>query len=359
MQASSRPVILVGEGCRYADLAPLLACGIPILSSWQAADLIDNSHPNYFGRPGIYGQRCANKILYDADTVISIGCRLSPWMIGHQGLRPEQQLVMCDVDTAELHRFPKAEHYCEDASTFIAEDFKPIGDCIPWVARCEQWRNTYEWQEHAAATPAGFIDAYAFVEHLSGFFRPDEVIVTDMGTALCAAFQTMKLKPPQRLMTSGGLGEMGVALPAAIGASFARNKGSVICLHCDGGMMMNLQELQTIRHHNLPIKIIVFSNDGYVMLKHTQKTQNMAYSGVNDSTGVSCPDFAKVSYAFGITSFKAKTWGDIESLLPIFLHGEGSSLLEIETDPEQPLSPKLGYEIVDGKQQYRRFDELT
>ncbi len=357
MLNSERPVILVGEGCRDADLAPLLACGIPILSSWQAADLIDNDHPNYFGRPGIYGQRCANKILSAAGAVISIGCRLSPWMVGHTGLSAEQRLVMCDVDTAELHRFPLAKHFNEDASQFIARITNE--DCEDWHAQCAQWREQWPWQEHEKTTPAGFIDAYAFVENLSAWFRPDEVIVTDMGTALCAAFQTLKLKPPQRLLTSGGLGEMGVALPAAIGASFARNKARVICLHCDGGMMMNLQELQTIVHHNLPIKIIVFANDGYVMLKHTQKVNKMQYSGVNKQSGLSCPDFTEIALGFGIASGTLRSWAQLEQELQIFFMGDAPYLLQVEIDPEQPFTPKVGYEMVDGKQQYQTLDQMA
>ena len=122
-----------------------------------------------------------------------------------------------------------------------------------------------------------------------------------MGTALLSGHQVIRIRNKQRLMTSTGLGEMGYGLPAAIGASFARNKGEVICLNCDGGMMMNLQELQTITHHQLPIKIFIFNNDGYLMIKHTQKNLFQGlYTATDRDSGVSCPDFSKISTAFQI-----------------------------------------------------------
>ena len=139
------------------------------------------------------------------------------------------------------------------------------------------------------------------MEEINRRLPVDAHIVTDMGTAMICAHQTLHLRPPQRIMTSGGLGEMGVALPAAIGASIARGGKEVLCLHCDGGMMMNLQELETIAHRQLPIKIIVFSNDGYLMIKRTQRVLGLKRAAVDKATGVSCPNFRIVAQAFGIS----------------------------------------------------------
>ena len=120
-----------------------------------------------------------------------------------------------------------------------------------------------------------------------------------MGTALLSGHQAIRLNKDQRIMTSTGLGEMGYGLPAAIGASFAKEGGEVISLNCDGGMMMNLQELQTIVHHQLPIKIFIFNNDGYLMIKHTQKNLFKGeYVGTDRESGVSCPDFSRIADAF-------------------------------------------------------------
>ena len=125
------------------------------------------------------------------------------------------------------------------------------------------------------------------MDRLNAHLKPDQIIVTDMGTALLSGHQILRIKSGQRLMTSLGLGEMGYGLPAAIGVSFARNRGEVLCLNCDGGMMMNLQELQTIAHHQLPVKIIIFNYDGYLMIKHTQKAVlGGRYSGTDKKSGV-------------------------------------------------------------------------
>ena len=143
---------------------------------------------------------------------------------------------------------------------------------------------------------------------------------------------------------------MGFGLPGAIGASFGRiyegKPGEVLCLNCDGGMMMNLQELQTIVHHNLPIKIFVFNNDGYLMIKHTQKALFKGhYSGTDQKSGVSCPDFSKVAAAFGLQSFQIRTWDDFERVIPQVQAYDGPLICEVFMHPEQLFVPKLSLAV--------------
>ena len=157
-------------------------------------------------------------------------------------------------------------------------------------------------------------------------------------------------------MTSGGLGEMGCGLPAAIGASFAANKKRVICLNSDGGMMMNLQELQTIVHHQLPVKIIVFCNDGYGMIKSTMKNMNYDYAGVDAKSGVSCPDYVKLARAFGIGACRVER-GALWSM-KTFVDSPEASLIEVMIDPEQPFI-KLQPIIENGVIRSPSFEELT
>ena len=177
---------------------------------------------------------------------------------------------------------------------------------------------------------------------LSKKLRDKDVLVTDMGTGLLSGHQSLELKKGNRLMTSTGLGEMGFGLPGAIGASFAKNDREVICLNCDGGMMMNLQELQTIDHHRLPIKIFIFNNDGYLMIKHTQKGLfDGRYSGTNKKSGVSCPDFSKVSKAFNIDYFDIKTWEDFDLKIDKILNANGPIICDVFMSPEQFFHPKL------------------
>jgi acetolactate synthase-1/2/3 large subunit len=353
---AQRPVILLGNGARNADAARLLTLGVPVLSSWQAADLVDNFAPMYFGRPGIYGQRCANKILYEADYVLAIGNRCSIWNVGYEGFRADQRLVMVDVDIDEMRKFGNAVPILWDAGDFIDEIDAPEVS-LAWLSNCHNWRVAYPWVE-SWMDNLNYISPYRFMQKLQPLLREDECIVADVGTANVCASQVLRLKPPQRLMSSGGLGEMGCALPAAIGASFARGNGEVLCLQCDGSMMMNLQELQTIVHHKLPVKIIVFSNDGYAMIRRSQNVLGYMESGIGAANGVSMPSFRKLAHAWGMPACDVRTWSDFEKAIPSLFAAKGPALVEVFTDPNQTFL-KLNPIMVDGKATSPEFWNLS
>jgi acetolactate synthase-1/2/3 large subunit len=180
------------------------------------------------------------------------------------------------------------------------------------------------------------------MERLNTHFKPNQIVVTDMGTALLSGHQVLRFKDGQRLMTSTGLGEMGYGLPAAIGVSFANDRAEVMCLNCDGGMMLNLQELQTVVHHQLPIKLFVFNNDGYLMIKHTQNALfKNSYVGTDKKSGVSCPDFSKIAAAFGMPAFQIRHWDECDSTLAAVQAATGPVICEVFMHPEQLFSPKL------------------
>ena len=359
MQWSERPVILLGNGARGADMQRIRESGVPFLTSWNAKDMIDNYHPMYFGSPGQYGQRVANRIFYEAGMILAIGNRMAIWNVGYEGPRNDQRLEMVDLDGHEVAKFPNAIWIRQDAGDFISE-LNPYLDGKEWQEKCKEWRAALPLVESPAHDDAdGYINSYRFMERLQHHLRPNEVIVTDMGTAHICAHQVLRLKPPQRIISSGGLGEMGCGLPMAVGASFARNKGEVLCLVGDGGAMMNLQELQTIVHHNLPIKIIVFANDGYLMIKHTQKMAGNPLNGVDRATGVSCPDFTKVAAAMGIYAQSVKTWADFEYHIPELFRHTGPALIEYRMAPDQTLVPKLNPIFVDGKPISPRFCDMS
>lgn len=299
-------VILVGTGAKEPER--FLEYGIPVVTTWQAADLIDNTHPNYFGRPGIWGARLPNMVLGKAEVIQQEGGRLCGWTLGW------------DFDRRRLGEARRDE---------------------AWLEQCQRWRKAYPAVEPGLHDdPEGGIHPWRFTDALQKYFAQDEIIVTDMGTALVAAHQVLQLKPPQRLMTSGGLGEMGVGIPAAIGASFARSKGRVICLHCDGGMMQNLQELQTIAHHRLPIKVIVYDNQAYGMIKQTQEIAGYRYSGSDLEGGMSIPDLVSVARGFGLLGAEVRTWDDFNRLVPKILDRTEPAVI-VYRFPYVPLWPKV------------------
>ena len=336
----SKPIFWFGHGVRLAGathlLEPLLEnYPLPALFSWAGADLLDSSHSSYIGRAGTYGQRAANFALEQADNVIAIGTRLSPPMIGYNPteLFRGKKVTVVDIDMLESTKFGGlANSITCDAGDYIRNFSSSLDVSVGWLAYCRALVKRYPWLEESQGT------SYRFLRTLEKFLRPDEVIVTDTGTALIGAHQVLRLKPPQRLITTTGLGEMGFGLPGAIGAHYATGK-RVICLNTDGGIMMNLQELQTAS--TLPIKIVVFNNDGYLMIKHTQ---NAMFAGrktaVDATSGVSIPSFAALARAFGY-GYSIAYPDQQYSYWPRLLMGDGPCIIEVKMDPEQPLVPKL------------------
>lgn len=364
LRQAKRPVLWLGHGIRLANatelLEPLLQqVAVPALVSWAGIDMIASDHPLVYGRAGVYGQRSANFVLQNADCVLTIGTRLAVPQVGYDisELARGAQIFVVDIDPTELEKYPErfSMRVRADAGDFLRELLAqtreaPIHAPGEWVKECDELRAHYPWVGPEHRDEGGFINSYPFMARLEKHFKPDQIVVTDMGTALLSGHQVLSLKDGQRLMTSTGLGEMGFGLPAAIGASFARQEngkgGEVLCLNCDGGMMLNLQELQTIVHHELPIKIIVFSNDGYLMIKHTQTALFKGrHSGTDAKSGVSCPNFRALGRAFGMRDFEIRTWDDFERVMPEFQAHDGPAICEVFMHPEQPFVPKLSLAV--------------
>lgn len=361
LSQSKRPVLWLGHGVRLSGAEKMVKSfveyiGIPTLVSWAAIDMIDSDHPLVYGRAGVYGQRAANFVLQNCDLLLCIGTRLAIPQVGYDisEFARNAKIVVIDIDAQELLKYKERYNvaFCTDAKLFMTKLQDSLvhlkkDDYSTWIAQCNKYREKYPFvnaEDHPDTD--GYINSYPFLYKLSERLNDNDIVVTDMGTALLSGHQAMKFKKGQRLMTSTGLGEMGYGLPAAMGASFATNKGSVICLNCDGGMMLNLQELQTIVHHKLPIKIFIFNNEGYLMIKHTQKSLFKGrYSGTDPDSGVSCPDYGKIATAFGIRSFVIRTWGDFDTVIPQVLSYEGTVICEVFMHPEQFFVPKLSLAV--------------
>lgn len=370
LKTFKRPLLWLGHGIRLAggvDLIPqfLDRFRVPAVLSWSGADMVDSDHPLVFGRPGVYGQRAANRIVEEADGILAIGTRLSLLQIGYDIVKIKAKLAVCDIDEVECGKWKPEVQYLMDAKGFLANNQEGFAASAEWIDQCSRWRDEYPWVESPTHDDQGGYNSYRFMQTLNKYLKPDQVIVTDVAGPNICAHQVLKLKPPQRLITSQGLGEMGVGLPFAIGASFARNKGEILCLHSDGGMMMNLQELQTIAHHQLPIKLVIFDNDGYGMIRHTQ---NVLFDGrrtaVDVDSGVSCANFGAVIPSFGYrmatdppvipTRLLAKQRGitpplaaslnlpiDADDAIQWLMKKEGPACLIVKMNPEQKYEPRL------------------
>lgn len=353
---AERPLLWLGHGIRLAgaerQIVPLLELlGVPALVSWAGVDMVDSAHPLVFGRAGVYGQRAANFILQNCDYLLTIGTRLAIPQIGYEltELARGARIDVVDIDSTEAfkHKARVQEMIICDAAVFMRALTERLTQCViprkaDWLARCDAYQNQFPWVGPEHDDREGFMNSYRFMERLNGFFKKDQVVVTDMGTALLCGHQVLQIRDGQRLMTSTGLGEMGYGLPAAIGVSIALDRGEVMCLNCDGGMMLNLQELQTVAHHKLPIKLIIFNNDGYLMIKHTQNALfKTGYVGTDRASGISCPDFAKIALAFDIPAFQIRNWEECDDTLTKVQAATGPVICEVFMHPEQLFSPKL------------------
>ena len=361
LSRSERPVILLGHGLRLAGAAekiPDLVKRFPaaFLTSWAGADLLSSTHPKNFGHAGVYGQRCANFVLQNCDFFLSIGSRLAIPQVGYDmdEFARAAKKVMVDIDPTELGKHETHFDMCirADAHDFVEallteSENTHFPDTSRWLARCQKWKKSYPLLDPSIhENETGFINSYHFVDKLSSSLAPDDVIVTDMGTALTCTHQAIRLQEGQRLVTSTGLGEMGFGLPGAVGAAFARPGQRIIFLVGDGSFMMNLQELQTAVHHKLPIKIFLYDNDAYLTIKHTQAAIFKGrLAGSDSKTGVSCPDFQKISEAFGIRAIGVSDINALDAAISETLEGDDTAMCVIRMHPIQLLAPKVSFSI--------------
>src|ERR1700675_209984 len=184
-----RPVVLIGNGCRGVDWRKIVAPNAPILTSWQAIDIVPSDHPLNFGRPGVYGQRCANRILFEAGEVLSIGCRMSVWTVGYDFKHPH----IFQVEIDERERKDGAEFIHSTAAEFFEDRgphyFRLIQSETEWISKCEGWRNEFPWIESAHSDRDGYINSYRFMQAINKELKPDSVIVVDVGGFACSAQQ--------------------------------------------------------------------------------------------------------------------------------------------------------------------------
>ena len=356
---SKRPVFWFGNGIKIANCSNLLQkilkkLNFPFFQSWAAIDIIETNHKLNFGRPGVYGNRASNLILQNSDLVIAIGTRLSIPMMGYveEEFARNAKVIYVDIDKTEFSKFKNKKKFvlynygAENFLNFIIKKFKKgkILNRKPWLEHCKKTLKKFPHLEMPThKDKKGYVNSYKFIDKISKILKKDSCIVTDMGTALLSGHQKIILNKKQQMMTSTGLGEMGYGLPGAIGACFGLNKKEVICLNCDGGIMMNLQELQTVDEYRLPIKIFIFNNDGYLMIKHTQKNLFKGnYVAVNKKTKISCPNLKKLANTFNMKYYKIENWKNFNKKIEIIKKIKTPVICEVLMDPEQFFHPKLG-----------------
>ena len=352
---AERPVILAGGGIRaggaHEKLLKLLEhWRVPIVTAWNAHDLVWNEHPLFAGRPGSIGDRAGNFTVQNSDFLLVLGSRLNVRQVSYNwnSFARGAYKVMVDIDRAELRKptvKPELAVHADVGDFMDGLLALPPVESTPareaWIQQCHEWRRRYPTVLPEYWRDAQGVNPYCFAEALFSQLPEGQAVVCGDGTACVTTFQAAFLKPGQRLYTNSGCASMGYDLPGAIGACVASGGSPVICLAGDGSIQMNLQELQTIVTHKLPIKIFVLNNRGYHSIRQTQQNffpDNIV--GCGEESGLGFPDFEKLALAFGFSYRKAEHHGELKEAIEGSLAIAGPSLCEIMLDLRQQFAPK-------------------
>ncbi len=355
IQKAQRPVFYPGAGIRLAGAYEVFRrvaekLNIPIVTYWNAIDLMESDHPLYIGRGGNMGDRPGNWAVQNADLVLAVGTRLSIRQVGYhwKTWARQAQVVMVDIDPAELKK-PTLHvdlPIWADAKDFLTKlDALAQGPVHPggqWLESCQRWKKSYPvvQPKHYAAHKA---NVYAFMDFLSRSLPENSLIAVSNGACCVAGSQAFVLKKGSRFANNSAVASMGYGLPAAIGTCIAGGRKPTVCLEGDGSIMMNLQELQTVLTNGLPIKIFLINNGGYHSIRQTQGNLFSHHSKVGigpESGDLSFPDFQKLALAFGYPYFCGHTNLQMQQAVREALATPGPVFCEIFTDTDQGWEPK-------------------
>lgn len=374
IKQAKRPVILAGTGVRLSGaydyfLQLIDRIQIPVVTAWNAHDLLENAHPLFCGRPGTIGTRGGNFVVQNSDLLIVLGCRLNIRQISYnyKAFAPHAYKIIVDIDKAELYKPTiKADlPIWADFKDFAAECLKACWDNMHtdehmrWLQWCRKVNQRYPavLKEHYKSR---LLNPYVFMTEFFRGLKENDKVVTGNGSACVISFQAAIIKKATRLFTNSGCAAMGYGFPAAIGATVALNGERVICIDGDGSFQMNLQELQTVVYNHLNLKIVYLNNNGYHSIRQTQTNlfKGEPLVGVCNGNGLSFPNMEKIAYAYGIQYMKVVNVGDIQSALD-FIEEEGPAFVEVLVDPSQNFTPKLSSKVLpDGKIVSPEIDDM-
>jgi acetolactate synthase-1/2/3 large subunit len=357
LNRSERPIILAGNGIRLAraetEFFELLdELQIPVETTWLAIDIVPSSHPLFVGRPGSLASRGSNFAVQNSDFLLSIGSRLDRVITGFAPDRFARaaEKVMVDIDPAELAKMGDSIHHkiCSDAGVFIRALLArrteiQKRDRSAWLSRCIQWKTRYPIVTEEHRKPSGRVSVYYLSEILSSELEENDYIVSgSSGSGIELFLFALAVKPGQRVFHTTALGAMGFGIAASIGACLAGDRRNVVCVDGDGGFQFNIQELETVRRLNLPIKFFVLNNEGYASIRISQTAFfGEPRIGCDAKTGQTLPDVRKVAEAYGITTAIIRDQSNLRAEIRRVLDLAGAVVCDVYVIPEEVRAPRL------------------
>ena len=378
---AKRPVFHAGYGIRLsggytAFRSVIEKLNIPIVTYWNAVDLIEDEHPLYCGRAGNMGDRPGNFAIQNADLILAVGTRISIRQVGYnwKTWARAAEVIMVDIDPGELKKptlhvempvwadaknflekldcaitdvsakIKRADDGMETGSVGGKDDVAPVFHGERWIQTCQTWKKNYpvvlprHWQENGKTA-----NVYAFVRYLSSRLQENSLTAVSNGACCVVGNQAYVIQKGSRMANNSAIASMGYGLPAAIGTCIGGGRRETICLEGDGSIMMNLQELQTIITNHLPIKIFLINNNGYHSIRITQTNLfgNHTKVGIGPESGdLSFPEFRKIAEAFGYRYFSAHSNVEMKKVVDTVIKLKGPVFTEIFTDTEQVWEPK-------------------
>jgi acetolactate synthase-1/2/3 large subunit len=375
LNQAERPLLFAGNGIRLAKAEPEFEqfrqmLRIPTAATWCAADLVPSDDPLYVGRPGSVAARGANFALQNSDFLVAIGVRLDFAITGYapQNLARGAYKAAVDIDSAELKKLhPYLQQPIQaDAKQFLAEllarkDSIRLKDHADWDVRCADWKTRYPVVTEEHRKPEGPVSVFHLAEVIGTEVKPaDRLVVGSSGSAIeiyLLAFPTLH---SQRLFHTAGLGAMGFGLPMAIAVALANPGREVIAVDGDGGFMFNIQELETVRRFQLPIKFFVMNNDGYSSIRASQRAYfGKANLGCDRTNGLTVPDLVRVGEAFGLTSTVIRDQRKLREDVRRVLNMGGPVLCDVHVLPDEMRAPRLqSYQKPDGSFVSKPLEDL-
>lgn len=351
---AERPLFIFGQGVRLSGGIPafeevIKKIKIPLLTSRLGLDIITSDHPLYSGRPGTYGERSANFAVQNADLIIAVGSRLTVSLTGYnvKDFGRNAEKIVVDIDQKELEK-PDLNivlPVLADAKEFLTElasyaNSQPEIERPEWLATCQNWRKKYPvvLPSYKDEKP---VNSYYFTDRLSELAPQGANILVDTGSCFHVAAQTWKIKKDQRFLTTGGISTMGYWV-AGIGSCIAAGGKSTIVITGDGSLQMNLQELATVKTNNLPLKIFIFNNNGYLLMRHTQRNFfGGRMIGESPASGVWCPDALKIAEVYGIKGVRISSVEEVDEKIKEVLDHDGPVICDVMTPEWQWLMPRV------------------